>query len=149
MRKCHRGAGALELADEKTPKLLWRLLGMGANDAQSVRAFLDQGRLDAAFVAVQRLHDGDAETGPLLNEVSIALYEADRGPESEPLLHRALRLEPDKLNILFNLARLQHELCHDEEALPLALEVCMRAPHLTPGQVLLDRIEAALLGTKA
>ena len=140
---------ARELADEKTPKLLWRLLGMGANDAQSVRAFLDQGRLDAAFVAVQRLHDGDAETGPLLNEVSIALYEADRGPESEPLLHRALRLEPDKLNILFNLARLQHELCHDEEALPLALEVCMRAPHLTPGQVLLDRIEAALLGTKA
>ncbi len=140
-------AMAAELGDTHTPRLLQRQLGLegGRPTPEVVRGALDAGRLDAAYVGVQALGSDLPETPGLLNEVGLALYEAGRGREAEPLLRRTLRLDGKRINVRFNLARLLHDLGREDEALPHALEVCRRSPHLSPAKALLGEVEAALL----
>lgn len=139
-------AMARELGDPHTTALIRRRLGLTERpDAKVVREALAQGRLDAAFIAVQALHDESDDIASLLCAVALSLYEAGRGEEGAPLYRRALQVEPERLNALFALARLELEAHRYAEALPLALHVRKNAPHLSPGKQLLADVQAGLV----
>lgn len=133
------------IGDTRTVALVRRRVGLDGQpvDPPAVDRLLDRGNLDGAFHAVHALPDGDPAV-ERLNAVGLAFHEAGRHAECESLYRRALRLRPDRINLWFNFARVQYELGHDEEALPLVREVLRRAPHFTPGRDLFTAIEARL-----
>lgn len=137
---------AQALGDGGTEQSLARRLGIdgSGNSVAEVLTQLDAGRVDAAWYLVARLPDDAPDLVDALNAVGLALYEAERAGDSAPVYRRALRLAPDRLNVVFNAARALFDAGAPELALPLARRALDLSPHLTPARNLLERIEAAL-----
>ncbi|MEZ4434804.1 MAG: hypothetical protein R3F65_20565 [bacterium] len=109
-------------------------------DLTAVERWIAQGDLDAAAERLRSVLDGTPNLPEALNLVALHLYVAGRRTTAGALWERAVRLGPDRLNILFNLARLRVEMGQPAEARPLLRRVLMRRPHLTPGRLLFARV---------
>jgi len=77
--------------------------------AAEIERLVAAGHLEAAALGLGDLNDRDPRAPNLLNEVALALRNANRGPEGEPLFLRALAIQPNRLNLLFNSGRMYLE----------------------------------------
>lgn len=117
--------------------------------SRDVEGHLSNGRVEAAVLGLSDLNDADPRLLGLLNEVALALRTAQRGEEGEPLLLRALRIAPTRLNLLFNYGRLLHEAGRDAEAVAVA-ERCHRlAPDFGMAETLLRDARARIASAGA
>jgi DNA-binding response OmpR family regulator/tetratricopeptide (TPR) repeat protein len=86
---------------------------LGLSDARvgaaEIERLIASGHLEAAALGLGDLNDRDPRAPNLLNEVALALRNANRGAEGEPLFMRALAIQPNRLNLLFNCGRMYLE----------------------------------------
>lgn len=109
-------------------------------DLAAVDRQIARGDLDAAAAELRDVRDGTPNLPDALNRVALHLYVAGRRTAAGALWERAVRLGPDQINILFNLARLRVEMGQPAEARPLLRRVLTSRPHLTPGRMLFARV---------
>lgn len=114
-------------------------------DLRRLQVLIDQGDLDAAAQAVRDTEDGTIGLPDGLNLVALHMYVTGRRTAAGALWERAVRLGPDRINILFNLARLRVEMGQPAEARPLLRRVLRQRPHLTPARVLFARVRNEML----
>lgn len=113
-------------------------------DLNRLAQVIEQGDLDAAAQRVREVEDGTLNLPEGLNMVALHMYVAGRRTAAGALWERAVRLGPDRINILFNLARLRCEMGQPAEARPLLRRVLRQRPHLTPARVLFARVRNEL-----
>lgn len=109
-------------------------------DLKRIEKYIEQGDLDAAAQLVRETEDGTLQLPEGLNLVALHMYVAGRRTAAGALWERAVRLGPDQINILFNLARLRCEMGQPAEARPLLRRVLRQRPHLTPARVLFVKV---------
>ncbi len=107
--------------------------------ADDVRARLEGADLDGALSSVQHLADGDPTTVPLLSTLGMKLFEAGRAAEGVPLYERAIGIQPERLILKLNLARLRVSLGEMDRARPLLEAICAVAPGFGDAGTLLAR----------
>lgn len=107
--------------------------------AEDVRARLEGADLDGALQSVQHLADGDPTTVPLLSNLGMKLLEAGRAAEGVPLYERAIGIQPERLILKLNLARLHVALGEMDRARPLLEAICAVAPGFGDAGTLLAR----------
>lgn len=107
--------------------------------AEAVRARLEGADLDGALQSVQHLADGDPTTVPLLSALGMKLLEAGRAAEGVPLYERAIGIQPERLILKLNLARLHVSLGEMDHARPLLEAICAVAPGFGDAGTLLAR----------
>jgi len=112
--------------------------------AADVERLLASGQLEGAALALGDLADRDPRLTNLLNEVALALRNAGRGAEGEPLFKRALGVQPKRLNLLFNCGRMYHEAGRLEEALERFQAAVELAPDFALAVDALAQVSGAL-----
>lgn len=122
------------------------MLGLNArtSTARDVEGHLANGRLQAAVLGLADLADTEPRLLGFLNEAALALRNLGRGPEGEPLFKRALRIAPERLNLLFNYGRMLHESGRHAEAIDVAQRVKGLAPDFAMADSLLRDATAGL-----
>lgn len=110
----------------------------------ALERLIRNGELDTAAARVRAAPDGLPHLVDGLNLVALHFYVAGRRTAAGALWERALRLEPDRPNVLFNLARLRVEMGQPAVARPLLHRLLTQRPHLTPGRVLFAQVRDAL-----
>ncbi len=113
-------------------------------DMGRLQKYIDMGDLDAAAQLVRETEDGTLRLPDGLNMVALHMYVAGRRTAAGALWERAVRLGPDQINILFNLARLRCEMGQAAEARPLLRRVLRVRPHLTPARRLFMQVRAEM-----
>jgi tetratricopeptide (TPR) repeat protein len=105
--------------------------------AAEIERLVAAGHLEAAALGLGDLNDRDPRAPNLLNEVALALRNANRGPEGEPLFLRALAIQPNRLNLLFNCGRMYLEAGRLAQAVaPLATAVTLAPDFLLAAKAL-------------
>ena len=111
---------------------------------EAVQRLSEAGRLKQAALLCQEAPDDIEDLPEGLNMVALHAYVGEHYQAATRLWERSLKLEPDKVHLLFNMARLKVKMGRLAEARPLVYKLLKLAPHLTPARVLYDQIQSEL-----
>ena len=110
-------------------------------DHQGVLNMIRTGALDEALVAIRRLSDTHPRTVALLSRLGAALQKANRLQAAAELYERALEIQPNRLPVRLDLARLKLDLGDPEGAQPLLVQIRESAPGFGDSEALWARLQ--------